>query len=362
MNIRNLLGYIGLAFLFDRFADWVVTRAKRTPYFHLKDYMERYWLFRRGAFGLADADGHGAPEGGEGEQGARPALAARVHVILRSDADDHLHDHPWPHLSIILSGGYWEDVPFVHRGAAWVGETRRVWRGPGAIVFRRATSLHKLHIPDIETVRMSFDHEAGMTIEDGDPIPGTCTSLFIMGPQVRRWGFATPWGWSYWRAYLFGEAEKPQLSHVSAWRVAWIAFRAIFQRYPDANTLSTDHKPEESNPMADKSTRAAWVQGDPVLTPAGQGNTQLVLLFYKAQHAVMSEGDRWRAVLNEVTDADWAAAREAWDAEFGYGKPWDGGAPFHKEVVLLHTLKIAYRFLGTGPAACTNPPLAGEPA
>lgn len=231
MNIRTLLGLVGLAFLFDRFAVWVVTRAKRTPYFHLKDYMERYWLFRRGEFGLADADGHGAPEGGEGTQGARPALAARVHVILRSDADEHLHDHPWPHLSIILSGGYWEDVPFAHRGAAWVGETRRVWRGPGAVVFRRATSLHKLHIPPVETARMVFDHE-GSSIEDGDPIPGRCTSLFIMGPQVRRWGFATPSGWVYWRTYLFGESALPQLPHTPAWRVAWVAFLALFQRYP----------------------------------------------------------------------------------------------------------------------------------
>ncbi len=69
--------------------DALINRAMKTPYFHLEDYMERYWL---------------TPFNPNG-------MNIRVHKILSSDSDRHMHDHPWPSTSIILKQGYWEWLP-----------------------------------------------------------------------------------------------------------------------------------------------------------------------------------------------------------------------------------------------------------
>jgi hypothetical protein len=147
--------------------DRIIARARRTPYFHLAGYMERYWFFR-----------DSAPPSEEHHK----RIAARVHHILRSDEDRHFHDHPWPTVSIVLRGGYWEVMPTKQTQdpsldfCCW----RRIWRAPGAIVLRRAHYRHRIEIP----------HGA------------TAWSLFIMGPYRKRWGFYTPQGFVYWRDYL----------------------------------------------------------------------------------------------------------------------------------------------------------------
>lgn len=116
-----------------------------------------------------------------------------LHNILRSDDDRALHDHPWWNVSIVLAGGYWEHMPppkTITKAitAAIDGTDLRItdtdfaiWRGPGSIVFRRATALHRLEI------------------EKGSP-HGAWT-LFITGPRIREWGFACPQGWRHWRIF-----------------------------------------------------------------------------------------------------------------------------------------------------------------
>lgn len=148
--------------LFDRIADRLVARARRTPYSHLSGYMLRWWL---------------APyrntHGGEGCYSVRFRdrpfvwllqqfdMSARVHEILRSDMDDHLHDHPWAYLTMVLRGGYLEVTQ------PEVGVTRTQWYGPGSILFRRAGHYHKLILPTGQTA----------------------TTLFITFKYRQRWGF-----------------------------------------------------------------------------------------------------------------------------------------------------------------------------
>lgn len=137
--------------MITRFVDWLIARAKRTPYSHLPGYMLRWWLvpYGTGPFGVS----------------------ARIHEILRSDDDRHFHDHPWWYVTIILRGGYWEVTPAIielWRGH-WVniGVVKREWRGPGTVLFRRAKTWHRLEIPEGQT----------------------CTTLFITGPYSNAWGF-----------------------------------------------------------------------------------------------------------------------------------------------------------------------------
>jgi hypothetical protein len=106
-------------------------------------------------------------------------LAMYLHRFQRSDADEP-HDHPWPFVSIILAGGYWEWTP----AAAWAsgdGPMQRRWYGPGRILVRPAHWIHRVEIP------------AG----------GEAWTLIVHGAKVRSWGFWCPVaGFVPWRAHL----------------------------------------------------------------------------------------------------------------------------------------------------------------
>lgn len=154
----------------------LIARAQRDPYSHLPGYMERYWLLRpRRKGGMAPI----------GEWGVR------IHRILRSDADRHLHDHPWSCISVVLRGGYWEVMPKDPEQPASDDRRHHIveWRGPGAIVSRRAEDRHRLILP-----------------EGRD-----CWSLFIVGRKDREWGFhdpCAPNSWVHWREYVDEIAEE----------------------------------------------------------------------------------------------------------------------------------------------------------
>lgn len=85
-----------------------------------------------------------------------------LHKFLRSDPDD-LHDHPWPFMTIILKGGYWEHTP---KG--------RFWRGPGTVRFAGSRSLHRVEL---------------------DPTVTETWTMFFPGPQIREWGFIKNGKW-----------------------------------------------------------------------------------------------------------------------------------------------------------------------
>jgi hypothetical protein len=141
--------------------DKLIEDAKKNPYFHLEGYMERYWLY---------------PFSEDG------AINVRIHHILRSDEDRHLHDHPWPSTSVILKGGYWEILPEDQaQDPSLDGEKRiRVWRAPGEVVTRVANTRHAIELPEGKT----------------------SWSMFIMGKYEQQWGFYTAGGKVYWRDYL----------------------------------------------------------------------------------------------------------------------------------------------------------------
>lgn len=184
--------------------------AFATPYYHLHGYMIRDWIL-----------GYRSPERNRDnpvwKSGFSPKSSAvyrwlcrhiviRAHTILRSDSDRHLHDHPSWSLSIVLEGGYWEvfeptqyaldrlDIYYrllecLERETpdSWLCAHYGIhWRGPGAIVFRRATDFHRLVLPRGSIAK----------------------SIFAMGKRSNSWGFKTPEGKVYWRTYLGLDKEQ----------------------------------------------------------------------------------------------------------------------------------------------------------
>lgn len=161
----------------------IIRYAKKTPYFDLPGYMERWWVAHLGREKSTNDDGYTVS-----------SLDIRVHHILRSDEDLDPHNHPWPFVSIILFGGYWENRPVFNEydDSEIVGYTR-VWHGPGSILFRRATDFHYLELPEGKTA----------------------WTLFITGKWIHTWGFLveTPHSaerseFMPWRDYLARKEKK----------------------------------------------------------------------------------------------------------------------------------------------------------
>jgi hypothetical protein len=100
-----------------------------------------------------------------------------LHVMHRSDEDRALHDHPWPSLSLVLAGGYWEWQPVSSGGDEPTQAYARVvatWRPAGSIPTRSASTAH----------RIELDRER------------PAVSLFVTGIRRRQvWGFHCPEGW-----------------------------------------------------------------------------------------------------------------------------------------------------------------------
>ena len=99
-----------------------------------------------------------------------------LHNFHKGDLDDS-HDHPWPYLTIIIRGGYWEHTP---RG--------RFWRAPGHIRISTPSSLHRIEL------------ERGVDT----------WTVFVPGPKLREWGFIRDGKWVQHEQYL---REKYELEH-----------------------------------------------------------------------------------------------------------------------------------------------------
>ncbi|MBI2770020.1 MAG: hypothetical protein HYX47_10380 [Burkholderiales bacterium] len=136
-----------------RLVEVLIARALLTPYEHLDGYMLRYWLVKPSRW--------------------TRWLGVRVHCILRSDLDRDMHTHPWWNITWVLRNPYQELMPAkrgdpdaILGGFANLDEPFRIRdRKPGALVFRRADSRHKLllHNGPVWTL---FIHGRGN--QDGD--------------------------------------------------------------------------------------------------------------------------------------------------------------------------------------------------
>lgn len=120
----------------------------RAPDFVIgNDYLRRWWIVPR-----------------------NESANVYLHYMLHSDDDRALHDHPWPNISVLIAGRYFEHLP----------DGSVVERKAGDVVTREATDAHRLELVDGETA----------------------ISLFLTGPKVREWGFHCPNGWKVWTEFV----------------------------------------------------------------------------------------------------------------------------------------------------------------
>lgn len=108
-----------------------------------------------------------------------------IHRFWRSDSThDGLHDHPWPFLSVVLRGGYWEHVLVNRKRVEKNFEIPRVFvkrRAPGHIILAMPRHMHRVEL----------------FTENAD----TWTLVF-MGPRVKAWGFLVRGVYYPWRVWI----------------------------------------------------------------------------------------------------------------------------------------------------------------
>lgn len=127
-------------------------------------------------------------------------FSIKYHQILLSD-DVCPHDHPWPFLTIILKGGYYEWTPVEqydsgkmegnHVAVDGVLEVKK-WHGAGSIMYRPASWRHRLELKN-KVKHYEPDGEVHTLIP--------AHTFVITGKVIRDWGFFTKSGWIFWKNY-----------------------------------------------------------------------------------------------------------------------------------------------------------------
>ncbi len=133
--------------MLEKLTDWMdrrgssrmIVRADRETG-KVNDYLKRFYVFKCRLFSIF------------------------IHQFWSSDPD-HVHDHPWNNLTLILKGGYWE----------FQADGTNEWRTRGWFTYRRAELFHRLAI--------------------GEHTAGEAWTLFCHFRRRRDWGFFTPDGW-----------------------------------------------------------------------------------------------------------------------------------------------------------------------
>jgi hypothetical protein len=104
-----------------------------------------------------------------------PWFGVYVHFIFREDLDRVPHDHPWRFRSLVLRGGYVEELH------------ERPGDGRSRLVARRRWRTHRFPL-----------HHAHRIVQ---VVPGTVT-LVVVGRKVRVWGFYEGERWVSYRDAL----------------------------------------------------------------------------------------------------------------------------------------------------------------
>lgn len=123
-----------------------------------------------------------------------------LHRIAEPDPGLDLHDHPWPFASVILWGGYHEEVCDAREAASISGI---------AEIFGRILEDEKVPRGEIREWRRGSVHR--MRLDEAHRItsvrPHTWT-LVMRGRRVRSWGFYLPDGWVDYKDYDYN-ARRP---------------------------------------------------------------------------------------------------------------------------------------------------------
>ncbi|MCM8742359.1 hypothetical protein [Pseudomonas koreensis] len=172
-------------------ADWLIARAKLTPYQHIMSadgtemYMGRWWLFNPYSRETHKARFWWCP------------WSFRIHHILREDTDRDLHDHPWSARTIILRGWYSEQRPSSDEWKEKIMAVMVSKPDPKAVAWVLRNTCEWFMRYQGDTARLN--HGEYHRIEQVSP--GGVFTLFITSKWRGDWGFLVNGVKVPWRTY-----------------------------------------------------------------------------------------------------------------------------------------------------------------
>lgn len=182
----------------DRILQWCFRVFGYPMFFDIMDpnvgsvYLRRYFLIGSSSSGSTNS------RGGKSIGNLFPDWnrAVYLHVMYRPDKDRCHHDHPWPFTTLVLWGGYEEEIT-KHElyGDAFdqpvlVREEVTRWNRPGVI--RRNPAMHTHRVSKLPN--------------------GKCYTLVLRGQKERTWGFWSGLGlWTKWTVFDALSEDKKTL-------------------------------------------------------------------------------------------------------------------------------------------------------
>jgi len=116
-----------------------------------------------------------------------------LHKFYRGDEDPHLHDHPWPFTSLILTQGYWEET-FDEDGEKGTGEFPCYVTGPDGS--HRMQQFYKR----FSILRRPATWKHRVILDNNKPV----WTIVRTGVKERSWGFWVNNALCPWRNYSKG--------------------------------------------------------------------------------------------------------------------------------------------------------------
>ncbi len=153
-------------------ANYLIRRARLTPYRTLEGYMERDWLFNPYSGDKYDQVKKGRP-------------SIRIHRILRADLDQHLHDHPWRTARTIILKGWYNEHRLIKNAPDWLIEP-----------------VKGFHRKKGNTAKIDFGEFHQIVAVSPD-----VTTLFITWEFKGMWGFLVNGKKIPYKQYLAGERD-----------------------------------------------------------------------------------------------------------------------------------------------------------
>jgi hypothetical protein len=116
-----------------------------------------------------------------------------LHKFYRGDEDAHLHTHPWPFTSLILTGGYWEET-FDKDASKGHGTDLCYTLGPDGE--HRVQQFYRR----FSVLRRPATWAHRVVLDDSRPV----WTLVRTGVKERSWGFIIKGIQCYWKNYKDG--------------------------------------------------------------------------------------------------------------------------------------------------------------
>ena len=164
--------------IFEKFDKFMVKRGRKKIIFDrdgTSEYMIRYYLWRK-----SDPENN--------KRGSNLFL----HKIIRSDSDNHLHDHPWDWATFLIKGSYIEILPtanFLKPEHADEGELDVLGNVKHTYyMIRNRFTMRKKSANDYHQIKLVDDRPVW--------------SIFWHGKRTQDWGFFVNGEKVYWKTYL----------------------------------------------------------------------------------------------------------------------------------------------------------------